>query len=328
MSDAYKILTIKVDGKDISDIIRKYLISIVIKDEADTKSDTLTIKLANPAELISIPSKGVNIEVLLSDQTSTISKGIYTVDNVKVEAPPETLTIEAKATPFTQSSDYNSLKDKLTTVINSQSLATTLQEIADKANLEFIPSDTIADINHEELHLDAENYLQLMARLAKDYQLLIKPTYGKLVALPKSEGVKSSGSKLGTISLTKQDLTKWSFNFPERAKYTAVSASWHDTELAQTKTISVGDATAGDTYALPATLNSELEATTKAQAKLKQLTKQERSGSLSMIGNPLVQAEMTLSLEGFYPLLNGDWVCQSVTHSLSSSGYTTSASIV
>ena len=104
-----------------------------------------------------------------------------------------------------------------------------------------------------------------------------------------------------------------------------VSARYLDRTTQKEKTVSAG----GDSSSLPAFEDRQLypsqaEAQKAADSKLQSLRAGEVRVSITMPGRPELNAEGLISLKGFRPEVDGEWNVRSITHDLSSSGYTTS----
>ena len=93
------IFHISLDGQTID--LASRLISLEISDYADTDSDTLNLVLADPDNSLELPRRGVELTAAIGfKETGLIDKGLFTVDEVEYSAPPNTLTISARAANF------------------------------------------------------------------------------------------------------------------------------------------------------------------------------------------------------------------------------------
>ena len=82
----------------------------------------------------------------------------------------------------------------------------------------------------------------------------------------------------------------------------------------------------GQVYVLKRRCTSLAEAKRLAKAKLRQLNSRQLTGSLSMIGDPLMCAGSVIKLIGFGSF-DGNFIIEKATHTMSSSGYVTSVDV-
>ena len=82
----------------------------------------------------------------------------------------------------------------------------------------------------------------------------------------------------------------------------------------------------GQVYVLKRRCTSLAEAERLAKAKLRQLNARQLTGSLSMIGDPLMCAGSVIKLLGFGSF-DGNFIIEKATHTMSSSGYVTSIDV-
>ena len=78
------------DNKDVTDLLQSRLLSLSISDEIGLVSDTLTIKLDNRDSVFEIPSCGANLQISLGYDSDIYSMGQFVVDEIELNAPPET----------------------------------------------------------------------------------------------------------------------------------------------------------------------------------------------------------------------------------------------
>ncbi len=82
----------------------------------------------------------------------------------------------------------------------------------------------------------------------------------------------------------------------------------------------------GQVYVLKRRCTSLADAERLAKAKLRQLNARQLTGSLSMIGDPLMCAGSVIKLTGFGSF-DGNFIIEKATHTMSSSGYVTSIDV-
>lgn len=82
----------------------------------------------------------------------------------------------------------------------------------------------------------------------------------------------------------------------------------------------------GQIYSLKKRAGSQAEAERLAKAKLRRLNLRQLTGSLEMVGNPLMAAGSVVALSGFGSF-DGNFIITSATHSMGSEGYRTSVQV-
>lgn len=82
----------------------------------------------------------------------------------------------------------------------------------------------------------------------------------------------------------------------------------------------------GQIYSLKKRARSQAEAERLAKAKLRRLNLRQLTGSLEMVGNPLMAAGSVVALSGFGSF-DGNFIITSATHSMGSEGYRTSVQV-
>ncbi|OOY33836.1 hypothetical protein BOV88_13140, partial [Solemya velum gill symbiont] len=111
------------------------------------------------------------------------------------------------------------------------------------------------------------------------------------------------------------------FTQAERGKYSAVKAFWHDANNALKQSIIVGDGE--PVFSIRHTYSDAQQAMAAASAKLKSLMRGTATLSLTLLGNPLVQAEGKLRVSGIRDPVNGEWLVTRAEHQLDASGLQT-----
>lgn len=92
--------TITYAGKDISEDISRYLISVVYTDRTQGESDEVEITVEDSDRLWMdswYPSKGDKLEMSIGYDDLMIDCGSFTVDEIELHGPPDTVTIRALA---------------------------------------------------------------------------------------------------------------------------------------------------------------------------------------------------------------------------------------
>ena len=310
----YRILA---DTVDVTSTISDRLLSLRITDESGLTSDCLELKLDDRDYAIEWPSHGAELNVFLSaNAVGFLSMGIYVVDEIEHSGPPQIMTIRAKTCDM-----RSSLKTPKTRSWDAITLGALVQTVAVEHGLTAKVGEGFAGIDIPHLDQTNESDLHLLARLAKEHDAIAKPVREFLVFVPKGTAKSFTGKTMPVIDVAASQIQQHRCSQTERAKFGSVTAFWYDLRSAEKQSVTIGiDLPA---FSLRNTYSCEEEAVNAAKAKLVQLGRGTATLSLIMIGNPLVQAEGRICLNGLRSPLNGDWVISRAEHQIDASGYLT-----
>ena len=314
--------TLTADRQDITQTIRERLISLKITDEAGVQSDTLEIKLDDRDRSIRLPRTGAELELHMGYDNKLAGIGLFIVDELVAEGPPDTLVIRARAANFRQSLkaqkerswDNITLNDIVSSIASEHELTPAIAET--------LGSQTIAHIDQSN-----ESDLHFLTRLAKQYDAISTIKQGRLILTPRSQGKNASGQLLEAFTVKPEHLSRYRFTIADRGKYVAVIARWHNTQTAQKEPVRVGSPNGTPVYALRGLHPDAEAAKVAAKTKLESLKRGTVTGQLTLSGNPEWKVERTLSLFGFRSGVDGAWVITKVEHNLGKAGFTSRVSV-
>lgn len=301
-----------------SDVLRDRLLSLRVTDEADIKSDTIEIKLDDRDNLIEWPEFGDEIECFLGYKGEPLSRvGVFIVDELSHSGPPYSLSIRANATDMR--SEFKQHKVRSWDNVTIQNI---VDVIASEHGL--IPKVSVDLSSIVLIHEDqtSESDFHFLTRLAREFDGVVKPTNGYLLFVNKGESKSVSGKLIAPVNVDISQIISYRMNQAERGKFTSVRAYQQDTSEAQLVEVFVGEGT--PTYTINNPLPTLEEATLKATAKLKALSRGTASLSFSVRGNTEFHADEKVVVSGIRSLVDGEWVITSVSHSFDSSGFITS----
>ncbi|PYD23934.1 MULTISPECIES: phage late control D family protein, partial [Pseudomonas syringae group] len=92
------IFRIVADGTDITALINDRLIQLRTTDKPDMDSDEFELRIDDRDGAVALPSRGADVEVYLGYDGQKLTKiGLYTIDEIEVSGPPDTMVIKGKA---------------------------------------------------------------------------------------------------------------------------------------------------------------------------------------------------------------------------------------
>jgi len=311
MTPVFRLLA---NSRDITTVIRNRLLSLTVSDRAGLHTDTVEIRVDDREGPIELPNKGVELDVSLGyKEQGLVQMGLYTVDEIELSGPPDTLIIRARAANM-----RSALKEHKTRAWDQTTLGNLVNTIAAEHELEPRVGEFLGAINIPHLDQTEESDLHLLTRLAKQYDAVTKPAGGFLLFVPRG----ATGKAIPAVTINRDQTSDHRVTMADRGKYPAVRAHWHNTATGTRTPVQVGEGK--PVYTLRHNYSDADTARSAAQGKLHALSRGLATASLTLRhGNPLLAAEARLTLSGFRTGADGDWVATQVDHQLSDSGYST-----
>jgi phage protein D len=315
MKPTFRILA---DSQDITAALSDRIISLKVSDRTELHTDTLEIRLDDRAGKIELPRKGAELNVVLGyQQKDLVNMGLYTVDEIELSGPPDTLTIRAKAANM-----RGTLKEHKTRSWDEITLGDLVATVAAEHQLEPRVGEFLSAIDIPHLDQTEESDLHLLTRLARQYDALAKPAGGFLLFVPRGEGKSATGKTIPALTINRNQTNDHRVTLADRGQYQAVLAHWHNTDTGVRMPVRVGDG--NPVYTLRHTYPDADTAQIAAQSKLDELRRGLGTANLTLKqGKPLLMAGAKLALSGFMTGVDGDWVVTQVDHEISDSGYST-----
>ncbi|WP_375646056.1 contractile injection system protein, VgrG/Pvc8 family [Bartonella sp. CM87QHHN] len=209
--------TVMANGEDITRMLMDYVLSIEITDEAEDKSDRITIELDDRARdsdngFLDIPLIGTIISVTLGyEGGKNRDMGSYLIDEISVSSPPQSLSVTGRAASMNTS--YRTPKSQS---YHQQTLGSIVQEIAQRNGYTPKVDPALAKIVVRHIDQTSESDMAFATRLAEDYDAVAKPVDGKLVLAKRGEGKAITGETLPVIVIHEKHCTSWDFKYSAR----------------------------------------------------------------------------------------------------------------
>lgn len=315
---------LKANQQEITALIQQRLLTLSVTDEAGMQADRLSVTLDDRDAAFEWPAQGAELTLWLQDSTNPTPEasssmrlmGTYLVDEVAHSGPPARLTIEASAADMSAS-----LKAPRTRSWDKIPLGDLIKSLAAEHQLMPRCETQLAQQIIEHLDQTQESDLHLLTRIAKERGAVVKPVQGYLVMVPKGEAKSVTGVALPKIQLEAKALLRYRFTQSERSQYQGVKVQWEDRESARVKTLEIG--TGAPWFELRQRFEEALSARRAAEAQLKTLQRGTATLHLTLIGQPSLQAEGVIQLQGLRSPIEGEWLIERVEHRLDNQGFTT-----
>ena len=308
------------DGADITTLINDRLLLLRTTDKPGMESDDFELRIDDRDSAVSLPSRGASIEVFLGYSGTALTRlGRYTVDEVELSGPPDTLVIRGKASDMrgsgktTRSGSWESVS--LTNIVNDVAARNGWQPVCPVATV--VPrADQLS-----------ESDFNFIIRLAKQYDCTAKVADGKLLVSQRQAGQSASGKVLGAITLTRSDVSRWQFRLADRSTHKAVSTKHQDKKIGKLAIITLDNEDAPD--GLPPVHTdrhiypNKSAAEQAAKARLSAFNRSTAAVRLEMPGRTDLFAERSINAQGFKTGLDGEYLVDSVEQVFTQSGWST-----
>lgn len=307
---------------DITAAISERLISLSLTDAVGIESDMLEITLADndPLAPVEIPPTGAELELFLGYDGAFERMGLFICDEIELAGWPGEMTIRARAATYDKSkggkTDLQTQKNRSWPA--GTMLGAMVAKIASEHGMEPKVAASLAAVELPHTDQADESDINLLIRLAKKYDGIVKPAGGKLVLARRGESKSVSGQSLTPVDLVPSDCTSWRMVMSKRETAGMVVAYWHAVKQAKRNEVKVGSGE--PVRRLKQYYPSEAMALSAARADLARRSRGQKTISLACTGSPAIAAEAPLNLSGFRPGVDGGWLITRVTHRLDASG--------
>jgi phage protein D len=321
MTPAYRIIA---EGKDVTANFNGRLIDLAIVDDSGSRAaDTLSIVVEDSGSMIEVPASGAQLRVAIGYAGALTEMGVFVVDEVSIEGPPDRITIRAAGAPLIKSELFAPLHtQKSRSWPTPSTLGVLVAVIAYESGLTAELSNTVKEIQLPHIDQTNESDINLLTRIAAERGLIVKPTFGKIVVLSIDEAKTAKGRDIPRFAIDKSSVSTWSFRSSNRRRFQSVVTSWHNQATGQPVEVGVGS---GDpVYRSTVTYANAQTAQAAASSFLRNFRRTGTEFTLTMPGQPTFIAEGRATLSGFRNEMNdGEWKFTRVEHRISRQGYNT-----
>ena len=308
------------DGLDITKLINDRLLGCRVTDKPGVDSDDFEIRLDDRDSKLGLLKRGVELAVYLGWEGEKLGfLGRFTVDEVEVSGPPDTMVIRSKS-----GDTRGSAKTTRDGSWEGVPLSTIVADVAKRNG--WTPECTV-DTPVERADQLGESDLNFINRIAKQYDCTAKLADGKLIVLPRQAGKSSSGKTLPVVTIRKTDVSRYSFRLGDDSVKKAVKAGYQD-EKGKLAIVEIGNDSA-PSGAPPVHTDRHIHpnktaAEAAAKARLAGFNRSTAEVRLEMDGRLDVVAETQIDAQGFKDGLNGLYLADTVEQSWDAGGWTTS----
>ncbi|MET3051021.1 contractile injection system protein, VgrG/Pvc8 family [Pseudomonas alkylphenolica] len=309
------------DGKDITALINDRLLSLRTSDKPGMESDEFELRIDDRDGAVTLPARGAIVEVHLGYAGQTLTRlGRYTVDEVELSGPPDSIVIRGKASDM-RGTGKSTRSGSWENVALQQIVA----DIAARNGWQPACPVTLQVPRVDQLN---ESDFNFITRLARQYDCTAKVGDGTLLVLPRQAAQSASGKVLGTITISRGDVSRWQIRLADKGTHKAVQTRHQDPKSGALKVVELGNDAApeglqpvhSDRHIYP----NKAAAEQAAKARLAAFNRSTASVRLDMAGRTDLFAERLIIAQGFKQGLDGEYLIESVEQQFSASGWTTS----
>ncbi|QVM90213.1 phage late control D family protein [Pseudomonas entomophila] len=314
------IFRIEADGKDITALINDRLLLLRTTDKPGMESDDFELRIDARDGALALPARGAVLQVHLGYAGQPLTRlGRYTVDEVELSGPPDTLVIRGKA---------SDLRGTGKTIRSGSWEGATLQrivaEIGARNGWQAVCPVTVKLPRVDQY---SESDFNFITRLARQNDCTAKLADGQLLVLPRQGGQSASGKALGVVTIARKDVSQWQFRLADKSTHKAVRTRHQDPATGKLNVVELdnGDAPQGlqpvhtDRHLYP----NRAAAEQAAKARLASFNRDTASVRLDMPGRTDLFAERSVEITGFLAGLDGAYLVESVEQVFTSSGWRT-----
>lgn len=165
------------NGADITGVLAEFLLSIQVTDKTGYESDLCERILADdPKQPISLPPKGAVLDVYMGYDADLIKMGVFIVDEIELDGPPERMTIRARASIQTESKDGKTsiMSQKTRSWPKQTTIDAVVKKIAGEHGLTSKVSDSLKSETLPHMDQSDESDINFLLRVAKRYDVICK----------------------------------------------------------------------------------------------------------------------------------------------------------
>lgn len=329
-------------GVDITAGLGDRLLSVSCRDEAEDKSDSVTIRIDDRARwsdagILAIPIVGSVLDVTMGYRNGAAARrGSYKIDSIRVSSPPREMEVTGRSADMP--SKFRSPRSQS---YHQKTVGEIVEDIAGRNGFSAVVDDEISGVVVRHIDQNRESDMSFATRLAAAHDAVAKPVDGKLVLARRGAGKSATGETIPPISLVEAAVIRWEFSYsardeageagglPEDASSDAaasapekggIRAFWTDIRTGKKEKVEVGDEPFSE---LRENFHNEAEAKAAASAKKNGADRGKCNFTAEFGGRVDVQAEAKLTLIGFRPYMPKLWRIKSAEHVFDGSGYTT-----
>ncbi|MCF6776001.1 hypothetical protein L3V83_05360 [Thiotrichales bacterium 19X7-9] len=309
---------IKANGKNITNQIKPYLISIQINDVIGDKADTVKLILTDENGLLALPTTGVSLNISIFEHNQLVSFGSFVVDEVCYRQVPTTIEVSATSISFDQSSEYQAMHSQKTRSFSNKRLKDIIAQIANEHKLDYSVSDELGHYYIKHIEQINESNLAFLRRLSREQKSDFKLTYRRILFYEKDAKTVSNQS-ITPMNLNVSELNSICYKVQKRNHYNSIIVSYYHLDQAEVKEVIIGSGE--PIYRATYVYESKEKALAIAKKILSEQQNKSDNLTFSMPGNLFLRAGQPIEIKGLKESIPNKWLLTEVNHQFEISGY-------
>ncbi len=307
------------NGKNITDYLTPYVLSVSYEDVYHGESDAIEITIEN-RDLRWLqswyPEKGdtVVLNIGYKDEPH-LPCGEFEIDEIEATGSRtggDTVHLRGIAAPFKKS-----IREKRTVAYENVTLSKIVKLIAERNGMNVIV-ELDSDPAFKRIDQKQKADLTFLRELAEKYNASVK-VQGNTVYFISNDRLKE---RKPALTIERKDVISYSLRDKTHNIYKGVIITYHDPKtkkLLKYREDWTGYKAGADYLKINEKVESLEEARIRARAERHKYDSKEKTGRITMPGNPQVMAGLVVALKGF-GLMDGNWLIERTRHTISRTG--------
>ena len=307
------------NGKNITDYLTPYVLSVTYEDVYHGESDTIEITIEN-RDLRWLqnwyPEKGdtVVLNIGYKDEPH-LPCGEFEIDEIEFSGSRisgDTVHLRGIATPFKKS-----IREKRTIAYENVTLSKIVKLIAERNGMNAVV-ELNADPTFKRIDQKQKADLTFLRELAEKYNASVK-VQGNTVYFISNDRLKD---RKPALTIERKDVISYSLRDKTHNIYKGVIITYHDPKtkkLLKYREDWTGYKAGADYLKINEKVESLEEAKIRARAERHKYDSKEKTGRITMPGTPQIMAGLVIALKGF-GLMDGNWLIERTRHTISRTG--------
>lgn len=298
------------ENKDITKDVSDFVVDISYTDNEHGTSDEIQIQFEDSQKLWQgswIPVKGDRVRLFLGyEGEKLLNCGLFEIDEIEFQTPPDTITLKAIATSIKKS-----LRQNNSVAYENKTLKQIAQEIAKKHGYKLCGN--VAAVKAQRITQNQEYDLAFLKKLAEQYGYIFKVAENNLVFYKVDELENAKPTQVFSVS----DFSRLSLSEKTSQLYKACTVSYHNPKTGKkiSATVKNEGVVNGDTLKITERCETKEQAILKAKAALKK-GKQGIEGGFEMAGSPYIIAGINIEIKDVGHFA-GKYHIKTATHTIS-----------
>ncbi|EGI5659788.1 phage late control D family protein, partial [Salmonella enterica subsp. enterica serovar Kisarawe] len=219
LNDAVKVPDFSITvGEDELDDLNKRVMSVSMTDNRGFEADQVVISVDDADGGVWLPKRGTKLTVSMGWKGEPlIYKGLYIVDDISHEGPPDHLEITASSADFR--AEFNVKRE---VSWHDVTVGRVVSAIAHRYGLKAQISDMLMDIEIDHADQTQESDMSFLTRMADMLGAVATVKNGSLLFILPGGGITPDGRALPSFALTRSHGDRHRFRISDRQAYTGV----------------------------------------------------------------------------------------------------------